>query len=72
LPKSDKVPYTSVEFTVGGQGEIRRLKVANGDGSVTEYGFSNERLNGPVNDAKFRFTPPSGVAVEEITEGGER
>ncbi len=72
LPKSDKVHYTSVEFTVGWQGEIRRLKVANGDGSVTEYGFSNERLNGPLSDAKFRFTPPPGVAVEEITEGGER
>lgn len=72
LPKSDKVPYTSVEFSVGGQGEIRRLKVVNGDGSVTEYGFSNERLNGPVNDARFRFAPPPGVTVEEITEGGER
>ena len=72
LPKSDKVPYTSVEFTVGPRGDIRRLKVANGDASVTEYGFSNERLNGPVNDARFRFTPPPGVAVEEITEGGDR
>lgn len=72
LPKSDKVPYTSVEFTVGRQGEIRRLKVSNGDGSITEYAFANERLNGPVSDAKFRFTPPPGVEVEEITEGGER
>lgn len=72
LPKSDKVPYTSVEFIVGRQGEIRRLKVANGDGSVTEYGFSGERLNGAIADARFKFTPPPGVAVEEITEGGER
>ena len=72
LPKSDKVPYTSVEFAVSAAGEIRRLKVANGDGSVTEYGFSGERLNIAVNDQKFRFTPPPGVAVEEITEGGDR
>jgi outer membrane lipoprotein carrier protein len=72
LPKSDKAPYTSVEFTVGRQGEIRRLKVANGDGSITEYVFANERMNGPVADAKFVFTPPPGVAVEEISEGGER
>jgi outer membrane lipoprotein carrier protein len=72
LPKSDKVPYTSVEFTVGGQGEIQRLKVANGDGSVTEYAFTNQRMNGAVNDARFRFTPPPGVPVEEITEGGDR
>ncbi|MBE0659694.1 MAG: outer membrane lipoprotein chaperone LolA [Bryobacteraceae bacterium] len=72
LPKSDKVPYTSVEFSVGPQGEIRRLKVTNGDGSITEYSFTSERLNGAVADAKFRFTPPPGVAVEEITEGGER
>jgi outer membrane lipoprotein carrier protein len=72
LPKSDKVPYTSVEFTVSRQGEIRRLKVSNGDGSITEYLFANERMNSPVNDAKFVFTPPPGVPVEEITEGGER
>lgn len=72
LPKSDKVPYTSVEFGVSGQGEIHRLKVANGDGSVTEYAFSNQRMNGTVDDAKFRFAPPPGVPVEEIPEGGER
>jgi outer membrane lipoprotein carrier protein len=72
LPKSDKGPYTSVEFTIGGQGEIQRLKVANGDGSVTEYAFTNQRMNGSVDDARFRFTPPPGVSVEEITEGGGR
>lgn len=72
LPKSDRVPYTSVEFGVSGQGEIQRLKVVNGDGSVTEYAFSNQRMNGAVDDAKFRFLPPAGVAVEEISEGGDR
>lgn len=72
LPKSDKVPYTSVEFAVSVQGEIRRLKVANGDGSVTEYAFTNQALNGAVDDAKFRFVPPPGVPVEEIPEGGDR
>lgn len=72
LPKSDKVPYTSVEFAVGGQGEIQRLKVANGDGSLTEYAFTNQRMNGAVDDAKFRFAPPPGVSVEEISERGDR
>lgn len=72
LPKSDKVPYTSVEFAVGGQGEIQRLKVANADGSLTEYAFTNQRMNGAVDDAKFRFAPPPGVPVEEISEGGDR
>ena len=72
LPKSDRVPYTSVEFVVSGQGEIQRLKVANGDGSMTEYAFTNQRMNGAVDDAKFRFVPPAGVPVEEISEGGDR
>lgn len=72
LPKSNRVPYTRVEFTLGPSAEIRHLRVQNGDGSVTGYTFTGERLNVGVQDSQFRFTPPPGVTVEEIESGGDR
>ncbi len=65
LPKSDKLPYTRVEFTVTPQNVIRRLLVHGTDATVMEFLFSNERLNAPVNDAIFRYTPPKGAEITE-------
>lgn len=68
LPKSDKLPYTRVEFTVSPQNVIRRLLVQGTDATVMEFQFSNERLNAPVNDAIFRYTPPKGAEIMEAEQ----
>lgn len=67
-PKSDKAPYSQVEFDVTEEGQIRLLIVTGVDGSKTEFRFSGERLNAPVAESAFRFQAPPGVAVMEIDE----
>ena len=47
---------------------IRRLLVQGTDATVMEFQFSNERLNAPVNDAIFRYTPPKGAEIMEAEQ----
>jgi outer membrane lipoprotein carrier protein len=68
FPKSDKAPYTQVDFDVTEEGRILRLLVAGVDGSRTEFVFTGERINPPVDEAQFRFQAPPGVAVMEVNE----
>jgi len=68
LRKSDKLPYTRVEFTVTPENVIRRLLVQGTDATVMEFLFSNERLNAAVNDAIFRYTPPKGAEIMEAEQ----
>lgn len=46
-----------------GSGQIRALRLAEIDGSVTEFHFAAQEENVPVTDADFRFTAPAGVTV---------
>ena len=68
LPKSDRLPYRRVEFTVTAANAIRRLVVRGVDGTDMEFLFSDEKLNIPVKDAEFKFVPPAGVVVEEAQQ----
>ncbi len=68
LPKSGNLPYTRVEFTLSPDSAIRRLVVHGSDATVMEFTFSNERLNTPVSDSLFKFTPPRGVEVVEVDQ----
>jgi outer membrane lipoprotein carrier protein len=64
-PKSDNLPYSSVEFVVGADGHILEVKVAGFDKSVLRFIFDQERLN-PNLDAKlFQFQVPKGAQVVE-------
>ena len=67
-PRNPNVPYTRVEFAVSPDGAIQRLAVTGADGSLTEFRFTGERINVPVDDALFRFEPPPGVPVVEADE----
>lgn len=67
-PRNPNVPYTRVEFAVSPDGAIQRLAVTGADGSLTEFRFTGERINVPVDDAMFRFEPPPGVPVVEADE----
>lgn len=71
LPKSDRVPYTQVEFTITPANEIRRLVVAGTDRSIMEFRFTGERINVALSDALFRYRAPDGVEVVEVTRPGD-
>ena len=70
-PKSDRAPYTDVEFVVTPTRQIRYLRIMGHDRSVMEFNFSGEKLNPTLADNLFRFTPPPGVeVVDGVSEGG--
>ncbi|GAB4350691.1 MAG: hypothetical protein Kow0099_34420 [Candidatus Abyssubacteria bacterium] len=40
------------------------------DGStIMEQSYSNVRVNVAIPDSEFEFTPPTGVRVEDLTDG---
>ena len=61
-PKSGKLPYKQVEFTVAPDNAIRRLVVTGQDNSLLTFVFTEERLNPKLEDALFRFQLPPGAA----------
>jgi outer membrane lipoprotein carrier protein len=71
LPKTDRVPYTRVEFTVTAAHEIRRLTVSGSGRGVMEFRFTGERLNTALPESLFRYRAPAGVQVVEVTRPGE-
>src|SRR3954468_7812309 len=62
---SDRVSEVSLE--VNSAGEIQRIQIDEVDGSQTEFTFSAIQENVPVEDARFRFQPPTGVEMVEGT-----
>lgn len=68
-PKSNRSPYSQVEFVVTPAREIRYLKVIGQDRSVMEFRFSKEKLDPPLAESLFRFeTPPGAEVVNAISE----
>ncbi|MCL4401374.1 MAG: outer membrane lipoprotein carrier protein LolA [Acidobacteria bacterium] len=65
-PKTDTLPYTSVEFAVTPDRQIRRVKVTGYDKSVLDFTFTGEKLNPPLESAVFKFKTPPGAEV--VTE----
>jgi len=71
--KSNRLPYTDVEFLVTPTHSIRRLLVRGQDRSVLEYSFDGEKVNPPIDDAMFRFKlPPGAEFVESLDETDRR
>jgi outer membrane lipoprotein carrier protein len=67
-PKSESLPYTKVEFTVGPDSEIRRVQVTGFDNSVLEFDFEQEKLNPQLEASLFKFQMPQGA---ELVEPGQ-
>lgn len=42
---------------------VRRLKIVDHFGSITELNFTNVRLNQKVDPSTFKFTPPAGTEI---------
>ena len=61
-PKSEKLPYRQVEFTVSPQMEIRQLIVSGHDDAVLIFRFSNEQMNPGLDEQMFKFELPAGAA----------
>lgn len=68
IPKSDKMPYSEVSFLTGPDFAIRKLVVKGHDASVIEFVFTNEKMNPPIADTMFQFTPPAGVEYVDLTK----
>jgi outer membrane lipoprotein carrier protein len=66
-PKSDRAPYSQVEFRLGPSFEIRELQVTGQDNSTMSFRFDQERVNPPLSDKLFQFQPPPGA--EMVDEG---
>jgi outer membrane lipoprotein carrier protein len=66
-PKSDRAPYSQVEFRLGPGFEIRELQVTGQDNSTMSFRFSGEQVNPPLSDKLFQFQPPPGA--EFVDEG---
>jgi outer membrane lipoprotein carrier protein len=64
-PKSDRAPFTRVDFMMDAQSAIRRLVIHSPDGTAMEFLFSGERLNVAVPESAFQFFPPAGIPVVE-------
>jgi outer membrane lipoprotein carrier protein len=65
VPKGmgDRVFQVRLEITP--DSHISRIEIEEADGGVTEYRFSQQKENITVEDARFRFTPPTGVETIE-------
>ncbi len=64
-PRSDRAPFTQVQFRVGPKYEIRELEVIGQDNSTMSFRFDNEKLNPQLSENLFRFRPPPGAQVVE-------
>jgi outer membrane lipoprotein carrier protein len=67
-PRSDKAPFTKVEFVVAPDAQIRRVIVAGDGGSTMDFKFDGEKLNPPLQEKLFAFQPPQGTEVVEAAE----
>jgi len=70
-PKSDNLPYSKVEFTVGPTFEIHKLHVTNLDQTTLEFVFDTEKLNPPLANSLFQFQAPPGADVVDEGGGGQ-
>jgi len=67
-PKTDNLPYSSVEFVVGPAADIREVKVKMFDQSTYDFTFSQERMDPPLDAKLFQFQPPPGTVLEETAQ----
>ncbi len=67
-PKSDNLPYSSVEFVVAPDEHIKMVKVIGFDHSVIEFRFDQEKMDPPLDDKLFKFELPKGAQLVEATQ----
>ena len=68
VPRGMEDRVSEVLLEIGPEHQIRRLVIQQTDGSVTEFGFSDQKENVSIPDQRFRFQPPPGVETVEATD----
>jgi outer membrane lipoprotein carrier protein len=63
VPKALASRVNQVMLEVTPESRITRIIVEGGDGTQTEYRFSDQKENVEIPKQSFRFTPPPGVEV---------
>lgn len=56
-------PVSSIALTVDATGAIASMRIAQSDGTRTDFTFTDLRENIPTTPADFNFVPPAGVTV---------
>jgi outer membrane lipoprotein carrier protein len=64
-PKSDNLPYTTVQFAVGADYQIHRVQVTGYDQSIIDFTFEQEKLNPSMDGKIFQFQLPAGAKLAE-------
>jgi outer membrane lipoprotein carrier protein len=63
-PKQATPAYQKVLFYVDTQtAQVRRVMIIDGQGNRNRFDFVNPKVNVPVNEDRFKFTPPPGTQV---------
>lgn len=63
-PKSAQGNLKQFSITVTADGTIRNFTATEQDGQRSAYSLTNQQ-NGPVDAARFTFTPPNGVTLDD-------
>jgi outer membrane lipoprotein carrier protein len=64
-PKTDKMPYSEVQFLVTPDYRIREVKGTLFDGAILDFTFDQERLEPPLDPKLFQFVMPKGAVLVE-------
>lgn len=64
-PKTDKMPYSEVQFLVTRDCRIREVKGTLFDGAVLDFIFDQERLEPTLDPKLFQFVMPKGSVLVE-------
>lgn len=63
-PKQPTPAYTKVLFYVDtATSQVRRVLIVDGQGNRNRFDFANPRVNEPVKEDTFKFTPPAGTQI---------
>jgi outer membrane lipoprotein carrier protein len=63
-PKQPTPSYSKVLFYVDeASSQVRRVLIVDGQGNRNRFDFSGPRINDPVADDSFQFTPPAGTSI---------
>lgn len=65
-PKEGGGEYSGIRLGFE-QGALRYMELADNFGQVTNLRFSDERRNEPVDAGVFKFSPPEGVDVNDLS-----
>lgn len=63
-PKQPTPAYQKVLFYVDtASSQVRRVLLVDGQGNRNRFDFANPRINEPVKEERFKFSPPPGTQV---------